>query len=93
MIWSETPLKLSKYICYDLNNAYQERNPYLSWEVVKNPWIWKSYIEIQLCRWFYRISFANLAVITKQQTGSMRIEASPRSQLSGKMMKATQIRI
>ena len=65
----------------------------MSLEVVKNPWNWKIYMEIQLRRWFYYISFVDVIVITKQQAGSMSIEASPRSQLSRKVTKATQIQI
>ena len=39
------------------------------------------------------LTFVDVVAITKQQAGTMRIGASPRSQLSGKMTKATQIRI
>ena len=47
-------------------------------------------MEIQLRRWF---SFADVVVITKHQAGSMSVGALPRSQLSEKMTKATQVRI
>ena len=40
---------------------------------------------------FYNTSFANVIVIAKLKAGSMRIRASPRSQLSKKMMKTIQI--
>ena len=69
-------LKLNKYICFELNRAYQERKTHIgSLEVVKNPWIWKIYIytEIRLRRGFYYISFADVLVVTEQQAGSMRI--------------------
>ena len=49
----------------------------MSLEVVKNPWIWKNYMDIQFRRWFYYISFADVIVITKQQAAFMRIGASP----------------
>ena len=37
MIRCKIPLKRNKYICYELNKAYQEKNTYLTLEVVKNP--------------------------------------------------------
>ena len=47
MIRCEIPLKLNKYICYEINKAYQEKKTlYLSLEVVKNQWIWQIYMEI-----------------------------------------------
>ena len=67
MIQCEIPLKLNKYIYYELSKAYQERKPHiLSLEVVKLPWIWKIYMEIQLHQWFNYITFADVVVITKQ---------------------------
>ena len=46
-------IKLNKYICYELNKSLsRKKTAFLSFEVVKNPWIWKIYMEIQRHQWF-----------------------------------------
>ena len=86
------PFKLNKYICYELTKAYQERNVIFVLKSSKKSMNLKDMWKFS-CAGDFITSFADIVVITKQQAGSMRIGASSRSQLSGKMTNATQIRI
>ena len=94
MIQCEISLKLNKYICYELTKVYiKKENAILVLKSSKKSMNLKDLHGNSVALLIYFISFADVVVIIKQQAGSMRIGASPPSRLSGKMTKATQIRI